>query len=72
MAGLIGLIVGFPLVFVSLLMGVVLGGLVAGILLLLKKKTRKESIPFGSFLAVTTIVTLLWGNNILNWYLGLL
>lgn len=72
MAGLIGLVVGFPSVFVSLLMGIIFGGLVAGILLLLKKKKRKESIPFGSFLAVTTIVTLLWGNNILNWYLGLL
>ncbi len=72
MAALIGLITGFPLVIVSLLMGVILGGLVAGILLLLKKKKRKEPIPFGPFLAVATIVTLLWGSNILNWYLGLL
>jgi len=72
MAGLIGLVTGFPLVFVALLMGVILGGLVAGILLLLRKKTRKEPIPFGPFLAVATIVTLLWGNNILSWYLGLL
>jgi len=72
MAALIGLVTGFPLVFVSLLMGVILGGLVAGILLLLKKKKRKEPIPFGPFLAVATIVTLLWGSNILNWYLGLL
>ena len=72
MAALIGLVTGFPLVFVSLLMGVIVGGLVAGILLLLKKKTRKEPIPFGPFLAVATIVALLWGNNILSWYLGLL
>jgi len=72
MAALIGLVTGFPLVIVSLLMGVILGGLVAGILLLLKKKKRKEPIPFGPFLAVATIVTLLWGSNILNWYLGLL
>lgn len=70
MAGLIGLVTGFPLVFVALLMGVIVGGLVAGILLLLRKKTRKEPIPFGPFLAVATIATLLWGNNILSWYLG--
>ena len=69
LAALIGLITGFPLVFVALLMGVILGGLVAGILLLLKIKKRKEPIPFGPFLTVTAIVTLLWGNNILNWYL---
>mgnify|MGYP001091982663 CR=1 FL=1 len=72
MAGLIGLVTGFFLVFVAMLMGVILGGLVAGILLALRKKTRKEPIPFGPFLAVATIVALLWGNNILSWYLGLL
>ena len=71
MAALIGLITGFPLVLVALLMGVILGGLVAGILLLLKIKKRKEAIPFGPFLSLATIATLLWGSDILNWYLGL-
>jgi len=71
MAALIGLVTGFPLVFVALLMGIVLGGLVAGILLLLKIKKRKEPIPFGPFLSLATIATLLWGSYILNWYLAL-
>lgn len=71
-AALIGLVVGFPLVFVALLMGVILGGLVAGLLLLLKIKKRKEAIPFGPFLSLTTMITLLWGGDILNWYLGFL
>ncbi|MFC1908022.1 prepilin peptidase [Chloroflexota bacterium] len=72
MAALIGLVTGFPLVFVALFLGIVLGGLVAGILLLLKIKKRKEAIPFGPFLSLATITTLLWGSNILSWYLGLL
>jgi len=71
MAALIGLVTGFPLVFVALLTGIIMGGLVAGILLLLKIKKRKEAIPFGPFLSLATIATLLWGSNILNWYLGL-
>lgn len=70
MAALIGLVTGFPLVFVALFTGVVLGGLVAGILLLLKKKKRKDPIAFGPFLSVAAIVTLLRGSEILNWYLG--
>jgi leader peptidase (prepilin peptidase)/N-methyltransferase len=70
LAALIGLVTGY-LVIVALLMGMILGGLVAVLLLGLKIKKRKEAIPFGPFLAVATIVTLLWGNNILNWYLGL-
>jgi leader peptidase (prepilin peptidase)/N-methyltransferase len=71
MAALIGLVTGFPLVFVALLMGIILGGLVGVILLLLKIKKRKEAIPFGPFLSLATIATLLWGSGILSWYLGL-
>ena len=72
MAGLIGLVTGSRLIIVALLMAVILGGLVAGVLLLLKIKKRKEGIPFGPFLSLATIVALLWGNDILYWYLGLL
>ena len=71
MAALIGLVVGFPLVFVALLMGIILGGLVAGVLLLFKIKKRKETIPFGPFLSLAAMATLLWGSKILSWYLGL-
>lgn len=70
LAALIGLVTGFPLVFVALLIGVVLGGVVAALLLALKIKRRKEAIPFGPFLAIATIVTLLWGSNIADWYRG--
>jgi len=69
-AALIGLVTGY-LVFVALFLGVIFGGLVAGTLLLLRIKKRKEGIPFAPFLSLATIVTLLFGGNILNWYLGL-
>jgi len=72
LAGLIGLATGFPLVFVALVMGAILGGLVAGALLGMKKRGRKEAIPFGPFLSVAAMITLLWGGNILHWYLGLM
>ena len=71
LAALIGLVTGLPLVFVALLMGVILGGVVAVLLLALKIKRRKEAIPFAPFLSLATIATLLWGNDILNWYLDL-
>ena len=71
MAALIGLVTGFPLIFVALLLAVIVGGLVAGILLALKLRRRKETIPFAPFLSLATIVTLLWGSDILSWYLGL-
>jgi len=71
MAALIGLVIGFPLVFFTLILAAILGGLVAVILLLLKKKRRKEAIPFGPALSVATIITIIWGPSILGWYLGL-
>jgi leader peptidase (prepilin peptidase)/N-methyltransferase len=71
LAALIGLVTGFRLVFVALLMGIILGGVVAVLLLALKIKGRKEAIPFAPFLSLATIVTLLWGSDILDWYLGL-
>jgi len=71
LAALIGLAAGFPLVVVALIMGMILGGLAAVILLGFKIKKRKEAMPFGPFLAVAAIVTLLWGSQILNWYLGI-
>lgn len=69
LAGLIGIAAGFPLVLVAIFLAVVGGGLVAVILLLLKIKKRKEPIPFGPFLSIAAMSTLLWGNDLLHWYL---
>jgi leader peptidase (prepilin peptidase)/N-methyltransferase len=71
LAALIGLATGFPLVFLAIIMGAILGGIVAVALMIAKKRQRRETIPFGPFLAVAAMVTLLWGSNILNWYQGL-
>jgi leader peptidase (prepilin peptidase)/N-methyltransferase len=70
LAALIGLSTGFPLVFVALVMAAIMGGIVAVPLLIMKKKGRKEAIPFGPFLVTATFITLLWGNAILGWYLS--
>jgi prepilin signal peptidase PulO-like enzyme (type II secretory pathway) len=72
LAALIGLATGFPLVFIALIMGAILGGVVAIVLMVVKGRKRKEMIPFGPFLSLATIVTLVWGSSILNWYLRLM
>lgn len=72
LAGLIGIVTGFPLVFIAMLLGILSGGLVAILLLIFRLRTRKDPIPFGPFLATAAIVALLWGQAILDWYLGLL
>jgi leader peptidase (prepilin peptidase) / N-methyltransferase len=69
MAALIGLTTGFGEVLVAVLGGIILGGLTAIFLLILRIKKRKEVIPFGPFLSLATIVTLIWGTAILDWYI---
>ena len=71
MAAMMGLMVGFPNIIVALFGGIILGGLVAIFLVSAKKKSTRDVIPFGDFLAIGTIVTLLWGTQIVHWYLHL-
>ena len=72
LAAFIGLATGFPMVFFAIIMAAILGGIVAVVLLATKKKGRRQMIPFGPFLVVAAMVTLLWGSHILSWYLGLM
>ncbi|MFC2048524.1 prepilin peptidase [Chloroflexota bacterium] len=66
---LVGLMTGFPLVIVAILLSWIGGGLVAAILLALKIKGHKDPIPSATFLTVSAMVTLLWGQAIWQWYL---
>ena len=70
LAALIGMMTGFPIVLVALFIGVIGGGLVAGILLLTRRRGRKDPMPFGPFLCLGGIAALLWGKALLAWYLS--
>lgn len=67
LAGLVGLVAGFPLVFIAMFLAIVSGGLVAAVLLLFKLKSRKDAIPFGPFLCLAAMATLFWGKDLLTW-----
>ncbi len=69
LATLVGLMTGFPLVIMAILLSWVLGGLVAGVLLAFKIKGRKDAIPAAIFLATTALITLIWGQLVWQWYL---
>jgi len=68
---LMGVILGWPMILTALYIAYILGGVVAITLLLMKKKKFGNEIPFGTFLALATFVTMLYGEVIYNWYLNL-
>ncbi len=68
LATFIGLVVGFPAVFAALLFSFVAGGLVGGSLLLTGLKGRKDPIPFAPFLVAGGMVAMLYGQQIIDWY----
>ncbi len=69
---LMGFLLGLPLGMVALFLSYV-GGAFAGIILLVWKHRRIDShVPFGTFLAGATVLTMIFGAGILEWYLGLI
>lgn len=70
LAGIMGLFLGAavaPAVFVALIGGVLVGGLVIA-----KKGTRegrKTAVPFGPFLAFGSVVAIFVGSPIVEWYM---
>ena len=68
---LIGLVVGFPEVVVSLYFAFLSGGIVAAMLVLTRLKGRRDAIPYGPFLAIGAIAILLVGKDA-GWYLDLI
>ena len=70
LAAMIGAFLGWRYTIISLFLGFFLGAL-AGIFLILSKiKSREDMVPFGPFIALGSLITLLWGEKILSWYLG--
>ena len=63
-----GLVVGWPGIVAGLLGGYVLGAIVGILLLAGGKANMKSVLPFGTFLTVATFVVMLWGEQIINWY----
>jgi leader peptidase (prepilin peptidase)/N-methyltransferase len=68
MAALMGIMLGYPSVLVAIFLAIMAGGIVAIVLLAARKKGRKQGIPFGPFLALGTMLALIWGSSIWGWY----
>jgi leader peptidase (prepilin peptidase)/N-methyltransferase len=68
---LIGAYLGWQLTFFTLILASFAGAFVGILFVFFQKKDLQYSLPFGTFLAPAAYVSLLWGDQIVQAYLGL-
>lgn len=66
----IGLMLGFPQSLVAIISAFLIGAVFSIFLIILKKKHFGQSIPFGPFLVLGSLIALYFGQNVLDWYLS--
>ncbi|MEE9599006.1 MAG: hypothetical protein V3V66_00950, partial [Anaerolineales bacterium] len=62
LAGVIGLLLGWPGIVLGIFLAILIGGIVSGIFLLMQKLQKKynafQALPYGPFLVLSTIALL--------------
>jgi len=71
LAVLMGLLLGVKNVLVALFLAFFLGAVISIILIILNRKKLKSEIPFGPFLIAGTFLAMIWGQQIVLWYLNM-
>ncbi|MBC9784957.1 prepilin peptidase [Heliobacterium chlorum] len=69
LAGVIGLFLGKTQILLVLFLSFLIGASVGIYLLITKRKTMKDMIPFGPSLAVAGYIAMFWGPPLISWYL---
>jgi leader peptidase (prepilin peptidase)/N-methyltransferase len=69
-AAAIGFLLGFPLAVFGIFASFITGAIVGSVLLIIKAKKGKDLLPFTPFLLTGLVIAVLWGQQIVDWYLG--
>ena len=67
---MLGAFMGWKAILPTIFIGSLIGSLVGVPLMLIKRASGKLAIPFGPFLSLGAIVYLLWGPDLISWYLS--
>ncbi|CDM67700.1 bacterial Peptidase A24 N-domain family [Clostridium bornimense] len=68
-AAVSGLFLGSKGIILTLFLSIVLGGIVATILLIRRKKGLQSKMAFGPYIALATVIAAVWGEKILEFYM---
>ncbi|WP_035284312.1 MULTISPECIES: A24 family peptidase [unclassified Clostridium] len=71
-AAVCGLFLGTKGILLGLFLAIILGGIIGIIILALKLKKAKDKMAFGPCIAIGSLISMLWGIEIIKFYWGLL
>src|SRR3989454_7858172 len=70
LAAMMGAFLSWPATAVALLLAFMIGATAGVLLIAVKRRSRKDPIPFGPSLAAGGVIAVFAGDAILRWYLG--
>lgn len=68
MMAMVGAFLGAPLALLTIMLGSLAGSVIGLIFIKLADKTREYELPFGTFLSFAGIVAVLYGEDLVRWY----
>jgi leader peptidase (prepilin peptidase) / N-methyltransferase len=69
MMAMVGAFLGAPLALLTIMLGSLVGSVVGLLFIQLANKTREYELPFGTFLSFAAIVAVLYGDDLVRWYI---
>src|SRR5215471_6641855 len=69
MMAMVGAFLGAPLALLTIMLGSLLGSIVGLLFIRFTRKTRNYELPFGTFLSFAGIIAVLYGEDIVGWYI---
>ena len=69
---MVGSFIGWQPALLAIMIGALLGSLVGGGLIIARLMRREQYIPFGPFLAIGSLLALLFHESLFEWYWSLI
>jgi len=66
----LGAMLGLHRILFAVTLAILLGGAVTAVLLLSRRFSRTSYLPYGQYLTIAGIIMLVWGTQVVAWYVG--
>lgn len=69
---MLGALFGWKAALITIFLGSLIGAIIGGLLMLIGRLEKGRHIPFGPYLAMAGFISILWADQMIEWYLHLI